>query len=1020
MTIPQQLLLKMASRGACRTGLKGLGGVGQVHEGFKILRREAFPDIAVEVMECVHNKTGAKVVHIDTEDTNNVFCVGFCTPAVNDTGVSHILEHTALCGSEKFPIRDPFFKMRKRSLCTFMNAMTSPDSTMYPFSTVNEQDYSNLMSVYLDAVFSPRLTKMDFLQEGHRLEISEDGTHEIKGVVFNEMKGHLADPGSCFFMQTMNNIYGKESCYGHEYGGNPQVITTLTHDDLLAFHKDHYNPANSTITTYGDLPVLKTFKTLDSVLSQVHAGNQERKFLRAVGARPTEPIHLKSTGPCNPMMTPEQSGKRVAVSWVFDLDPTDVDVLFAVEIMGTLLTSGPSAPLNEALIESGLGSDFTNGTGFSGFLKGGFFEIGIQGVKENSTEEIQEIIINTLKKTIEEGFPDNRVQSALHQVELSKSHRPAGWGMNITTGLSHALIQGYDAMSVFQSSLRVKTFRESLEADPKYLVSLVQKLLIDNQHRQTHQMDPSEDHAKDLVTREQEVQTPALAEGTDPDVLKKQAAELKEEMDKEEDISILPTLYADKDVPSDPLPDPERIEINTKKLPIQNVITPTNGIWYFRMMFPINHLSKDDLIKLPLLTAAFGETGVSGGYDYKELSQEFELCSSGIRCQSSIGKDPKDTDISRSYFTVTSYGLERNWDRFCELLKGVIDSGNFNSKDEQVRTRVKNIISMEATSSTGSLIQSAHALAMIHAGSHLDGYAKCSETTSGATQTSFLSDLMLKTKDDEEALTTIIDELKQLAENIITNTPKGSKMSVTTSTAMTDSQLSNFDSMMETMNVSESEITQLRAASDNAGESGKKNNFVSIPSEIGYVAAVKKSGLSTLHPDAPAAEVVLRIIDTKFLHKEVREKGGAYGSGAVNVVAGDAGMIGCYSYRDPGCLNTIKTFEKCLEWALTPGNITADDINEAKIMLFSSIDAPKSPQHKGLRPFLTNMTMDDVRERRSRLLAVEVDDAIRMAKELNSNPWESIAIFGGDKVWEPLKDDDSWAKFDKMNQARSA
>eukprot|EP01060_Flectonema_neradi_P004482 TRINITY_DN1289_c0_g1_i1.p1 TRINITY_DN1289_c0_g1~~TRINITY_DN1289_c0_g1_i1.p1 ORF type:complete len:1016 (+),score=218.74 TRINITY_DN1289_c0_g1_i1:62-3109(+) len=1012
------------ARGACRVGLKEIGAIGQIHEGFKIVRREPFPDLAIEVMECVHDKTGAKLVHIDTEDTNNVFCVGFCTPAVDDTGVSHILEHTSLCGSENFPIRDPFFKMRKRSLCTFMNAMTSPDATMYPFSTVNEQDFHNLMNVYMDAVFLPKLSKMDFLQEGHRLEIDDGGNHVIKGVVFNEMKGHMSDPGSCFFMKTMNNIYGKESCYGHEYGGNPKFITTLTHDDLLAFHKAHYNPTNSTITTYGDLPVLKTFKKLDSVLSKVYVENQERKYLQAVAAKPSEPMELSSVGPCNPMMNAEQSGKRIAVSWVLDIATDDVDTIFAVELMGSLLTSGPSAPMNESLIESGLGTDFTSGTGFSTFLKGGFFEIGIQGVKDKTSEEIQNVIMGALEKTLETGFPQNRIESALHQVELSKAHRPAGWGMHVTTALSHALIQGYDAMSVFESSKRVATFRERMAEDPNYLVNFT-KLLINNTHRQTHQMDPSEAFPADLASHEENIQTPQLAEGTDPDFLKKQAADLKEEMDKEEDVSVLPTLHADKDVPTDPLPDPACVQIEGKKLPIQNVLTPTNGIWYFRLVLPINHLTKEEVLRLPLLSASFGETGVKGGYDYKELSQEFELCSSGIRCSSSIGKDPKETDTSRSYFVVTSYGLERNWDRFCELLKSVVDAGNLDSSDEQVRTRVKNIISAEATTSMGGLIGSAHALAMVHAGSQLDGYAKCSEATSGVAQTSFLSDLMLRTQASEEALTEIIDDLNNLVNKIVTNTPKGSKLSVTTTTRMTDDQVSKLTSVMEGMTVSsEPEISTLKAAAENVGETGgdvAKKSFVTIPvDKIGFAAVAKKSGLSTLHPDAPASEVVLKIIDTKFLHKEVREKGGAYGSGAVNLVAGDASMIGCYSYRDPACGDTIATFEKCLEWATIPGNITEDDINEAKIMLFSGIDAPKSPQNMGLRPFLTSMTMDDVRERRRRLLAVTVDDAVRMAKTLSDIPWQSTAVFGGETVWETFKDDNTWSKFDKMCEARAA
>jgi len=363
-----------------------------------------------------HVPTGARHLHLACDDPNNVFAVGFRTPPADSTGVAHILEHTVLCGSQKFPVRDPFFAMLRRSLNTFMNAMTASDWTLYPIASLNRKDFYNLMEIYLDATFFPLIKEQDFRQEGHRLDFADEKDPDslmIKGVVFNEMKGAMADPSSLLHRR-LNAALFPTTCYGHNSGGEPLDIPQLTWEQLRAFHSSYYHPSNSWFFTYGNLP-------LEEHLQQIEAQALRRFSRQDVDS--TVPLEVRFKEPQRqtrtfPIGADEDTSQRsmVQLAWL----SCPIESTFeraATGILANLLLGNPAAPLYQALIESGLGKNLSPGTGYHDDYRDTFIAAGLQGTDPDKLDEIESTVFSTLKKIAKEGFPQEV------RVRQSRSHR---------------------------------------------------------------------------------------------------------------------------------------------------------------------------------------------------------------------------------------------------------------------------------------------------------------------------------------------------------------------------------------------------------------------------------------------------------------------------------------------------------------------------------------------------------------------------------------------------------------------
>ncbi|MEE8398643.1 MAG: insulinase family protein, partial [Desulfobacterales bacterium] len=455
--------------------------------GYTVTRIEELKDIAAVYYELKHSKTGARHIHISASDTDNAFGVAFKTVPTDSTGVAHILEHTALCGSGQYPVRDPFFSMIKRSLNTFMNAFTASDWTMYPFSTQNRKDYYNLMSVYLDAAFFPNLDALSFKQEGHRLEMeTSDGDSDsqrllYKGVVYNEMKGAMSSPRDILIHALLRCLY-PSTTYSHNSGGDPTAIPALTHEQLIAFHRRHYHPSNAYFYTYGNLPLKDHLQSIsESILSRF------------------EPIDPKTDVPSQPrwdkpkverafypLEKEEDSGKKcqVCVAWL-TADIKDSFETLALALLEGILLSNPASPLRKALIDSGLGAALSDGSGFDADNRDTLFACGLKDVAESSAPEIETIIFDTLRGLAEGGIDKGLIESAIHQIEFHRkeiTHTPYPYGLKLLLGISGTWLHGGDPVSVLQLDADFAALREELSKGP-FFEDRIKRYFLDNSHR---------------------------------------------------------------------------------------------------------------------------------------------------------------------------------------------------------------------------------------------------------------------------------------------------------------------------------------------------------------------------------------------------------------------------------------------------------------------------------------------------------------------------------------------------------
>ena len=483
------------------TSLDSFPGSGEQCNGFILKRKKHVPELQLTAFELLHAKTGANYIHVAREDTNNVFSIGFKTNPPDATGVPHILEHTTLCGSHKYviywylpnlmclascryPVRDPFFKMLRRSLSNFMNAMTYADHTSYPFATTNGQDFNNLLSVYMDATLHPLLKETDFLQEGWRIGLEDPQSAlpsdtrsprqnlVFKGVVYNEMKGQMSDASYLYNTRFQDHIFPAIN----NSGGDPQNITDLSYADLTNFHAEHYHPSNAKIFTYGNMPLAGHALQIDRHLSSFGKRGRDQDIKKPIDLQ-NGPFEVSVKGPVDPMLDKSIQFKTSS-SWMLG-DTSDTLETFSVNVMSSLLLDGYGSPLYRALIESGLGLDYTSNTGFDGSSRIGVFSVGLNGVKQENLPLVRQRIQEVLYEVHSKGFDRSKVDGVLHQLELSLKHKTADFGMTVLQRLESGWFNGIDPFEALAWNELVEAFQARLDKGG-YLESLLEKYLLND------------------------------------------------------------------------------------------------------------------------------------------------------------------------------------------------------------------------------------------------------------------------------------------------------------------------------------------------------------------------------------------------------------------------------------------------------------------------------------------------------------------------------------------------------------
>lgn len=945
------------------TGLQ----VGQEIEGFVVKEVRPITDFQLTGIRLEHQKSGADYLHIDRNDTNNVFSVAFRTTPKDSTGLPHILEHTTLCGSKKFPCRDPFFKMLNRSMANFMNAMTAPDYTFYPFCTENQSDYYNLMSVYLDAVFNPMLRESDFRQEGWRLEhknVDDKSTPiEIKGVVYNEMKGVYSDNQQIYNEHFLNNILPSNT-YGVNSGGDPNVIPSLTHSDLVAFHDKYYHPSNSRFYSYGNFNVENHLRFLNDIFLKDCLADSSIKNETNVPneKRWTSPKRAHVACREDPMIPKDkQSSLSIGTVWS---DITNTQETFELAILSRLLLNGPNAKFYKALIEPNIGTDFSAATGYTDQTRDTFFAVGLQGLNVTDFERVESIYDETVKLAIKEGFDKRDIENILHSVELSMRHQTSNFGLQLLYGTLPIWNHNGNILDSMCVSEKIDKFKKKLTNQPGYLQLLVDKFLLNNKHKLVMTMTPENNYEELRIQNEQNILKEKLAclSNEDKNNIYLQGLELRKQQDTIQDVTCLPSLsLSDLKKTTDLVP---LIKDNKNNTPIYIFPQPTNQVTYFRSLLNTSHLSNDLKSLIPLFCNVVTKMGTES-MDFRQFDQLVKKTTGGLHVSQSIIDSPKDIFNMKETIILNSHCLDKNIDDMFNLWKQIFTQAKF-----QDENRFKTLVQEEASSLANSISGSGHMYAMLCATAGINPIDFQRESHSGLQYISFMKKIA-QMKD----LSPILKKLESISKQVLNkNTMKCSLTFVKDNSKAVDSLESFLNTIPGNWNLS-SEYNQVK----------KQNNIVNcfhhvLPFSVSYCAKALM-GVHYAHKDFAPLKVLCKYISSKYLLPTVREKNGAYGSGAS---LSTSGSIQMYSYRDPKPVETFQAFDHVCNW-VNHKKITLEELNEAKLAIFQGIDHPVAPMAKGNALFFYDMDEQIRQEHRNQIMNVKIDDILNVANLYFSN-----------------------------------
>lgn len=993
---------------------------GEQLHGFTLKRVKHVPELELTALHLEHDKTGAEYLHVARDDSNNVFSIGFKTNPPDATGVPHILEHTTLCGSEKYPIRDPFFKMLPRSLSNFMNAMTSSDHTTYPFATTNPQDFKNLMSVYLDATLHPLLKAHDFAQEGWRIgpenpakaataeADSADKRLVFKGVVYNEMKGMMSDASYLFYTRFFRHIFPAIN----DSGGDPQKMTDLTHEQLKTFHVEHYHPSNAKLFTYGNMHFAEHLKEIGSRLEhfdRITTDTEVKSPINLSGG----PNYITVQGPHDPL-TPEDRQHKTSLTWLL-CETSDIVETFSLNVVLSLLTDGYTSPLYKGLIESDLGIDWSPNTGSDTSGKVGMFSVGLTGVRAEDVPRVSEATMRILAETRAKGFEATKVEGILHQLELALKHKTTNFGMGIMNRLQGGWFNGVDPLDSLEWDATVSAFKQK-HAEGGFLERLIEKYLLNDKHL-VFTMAPSATFSQELENEENARLASKILDTTKnfgseqkaQEYLEKRELELLEAQNKGqgEDLSCLPTVHVE-DIPREQeLKEVHDTTADTAKLQWRQA--PTNGLTYFRAINVLKDLPQDLRQLIPLFNQAIFRLGTKN-QSREQLDDLIKLKTGGISVGYYSGTSPTSLDAIEEGISLSGYALDRNVPDMYSLLLAHTQEIDFDSADAQ--KLILQLLQSSVSGAVDDIASSGHAYASRYATSGLTPNAQVVEQTGGLTQVKFISDLLGRIQAGE--FQSVLERLKTL-QRIAVAKNSSFRVALTCGAESSDSNFHSVDSFLR--NLPSTSSTSSQSTSQTLGLTSSRRSFFSLPYQVSYTATALRTVPYT-HPDSAPLGILAQMLTHNHLHHEIREKGGAYGGGASH--RGLGGILGMYSYRDPNPLNTLSVTQNVGRVALEKlGSSWSDrQLEEAKLSVFQGIDAPQSVSQEGMSRFLYGISHEMEQRKREALLDTNTSQLRDVAERYLVQGIEGsrVTVLGEKKEW--VKDAD-WEFKSVMSQKAS-
>jgi len=928
----------------------------QIYSGFKLTKKEEIKELKSLGLLFEHKGTGAEVMVLENDDDNKVFSATFRTPPNNDSGVAHILEHSVLCGSKNFPVKEPFVELMKGSLQTFLNAMTFPDKTMYPVASRNKKDFFNLMNVYMDAVFYPIISEDTFKQEGWHYELTKpDDKIVYKGVVFNEMKGVFSDPESCVDRELAHSLF-PSTTYGFESGGDPKKIPELSYEEFKQFHEQHYHPSNSRIFLYGDGDT----KEYLSFLDEKYLKNFDRMDIDTSIQHQRSFRKPKRKAFNYPVSSQESLGKKTYILMGIKLDKAiNYEHCLAFSILSHLLLGTSASPLRKALIDSQLGSEIIGG-GFDDNRAETLFAVGLKGTEPGHEGKILELIDSTLKGLVEYGIEKDMVLSALNSVDFRL--REANFG-----GFAKGIVYNIQALGSWlydQDPFSHLKFEKVMRKIKKkstqgYFENLINRYLIKNNHKSILIASPQADLGKKLDAKERK-KLKEIKKGLTVEEIKNLIEETERiqknqlEGDSPEALAKLPSLEI-KDVPDSLEEYPLEIKKSNGKTVLFHDLF-TNHIGYIQIGFNIQRVPREMLQYVPLMGSLVLGMGTKQS-SYVEISKMIGIHTGGIRSSHYSSATIQDSQSIISYIFFNGKVLTEKADNLFDLFVELFSEYSFEDS-----RRLVEIIRSAKANLEDSIVPSGNHYVMSRLQSYHSRLGKFDELTDGITYYSFLENLLKKAEEDPQS---VAMQFRKVAERIFTK--QNILFNVTCEKkdyAKIEKRINSLHNMLsekewdvEAWNFDTVSPNEGFLTASNVQHVGKGANLY----EMGF----KYTG---------QFEVLKGLLRTGYLWDRVRVHGGAYGSSTTfNFLTGDYGLV---SYRDPNLSETLKVYDEISDF-LAQLDISPEELKKIIIGCVGKMDPPLTPDRKGsssMIDYLTGRTHEMKLQIRRELLATQLDD----------------------------------------------
>lgn len=949
---------------------------------YEILDEHRVEDVQSDGFILRHKKSGARIAILSNNDDNKVFYIGFRTPPEDETGVPHIIEHTTLCGSKKFPVKDPFIELAKGSLNTFLNAMTYPDKTVYPVASCNDQDFKNLMDVYLDAVFNPNITKYEeiFKQEGWHYELTgKDDELKINGVVYNEMKGAYSSPDEVLSSQIYRSLF-PDNTYSKDSGGNPEYIPKLTYEAYLDFYHKYYHPSNSYIYLYGDMDVVERLEWLDKEYLSLY---DYKKVNSEINKQPAFD-EIKNVEAQYSITMDDSQENKTYLSYNRVVGDTLDEMLYqAFDVLDYALVSSPGAPVKQALIDAGIGDD-VYGSYDAGILQP-VFSFVAKNANASQADEFESIIENTLKEVVKTGINKEALLAGINSSEFK--FREADFGQfpkGLLFGLNCLDSWLFDDMKPFIHLECLGTFAKLRKAvDTDYFEKLIQEYLLDNTHGSSVTVKPKRglgNEREEALAKELSDYKASLSDEEikklieDTEHLKK----YQEEPSSDEDLRKLPMLTS-ADMKKNAMPfsniEDELLDVKVVRHDIES-----NGIDYISFLFDAGDFAQSELGYLGFFTNALGLVSTEK-YSYTDLANATNIYTGGISTGTASHPDIKDRNNFVFKFEVKLKVLEKNLDKALELMEQMLLSSDFTDTK-----RLGELVAQIKARLQANLSSSGHLVAAMRSVSSFSRYALYQDELKGV---AFYRSICRIEKELSESPKSVSDKLAAIAKKLFARNRMlisftGNNEAYGNAKPSLEKVIAGFDKMSAVGNQAEVHFNTAKEA------------FIDA-SQIQYVA---KTGdfICEGYEYTGALRLLRIILSYDYLWINVRVKGGAYGCMNTFLRSGESYFV---SYRDPNLSDTLDVYDRIPEYIKS---FSPDERDMTKYIIgtFSALDTPMNPEAKGSRSlsaYLEGITYEQIQKERNEILNAQPEDIRRLADLVEAVlKKDSICVIGNENM----------------------